>query len=443
VKGEVKIARRPAVAIRAICIGMAFIATMRPLSARAQESPAIPAKLNVGQCVEIALKAHPNIGAYAGTVAVNESKVEEAKAPYYPQLNLSATYGDSYYGSTGNNSQRLLNQTSTSYSAGASLQQTIYDFGRTGLSVDIQKLNTGASSADLTNVTIQVVFGVKQAYYGLLQARRNRDNAAQAVRQYESHLRQARGFYESGTRPRIDVTKAQVDLSSATLNMIKAENAVKLAKATLDNAMGVTGGPQYSIDDDVGHGKVEITLEQVIVKAIENRADFKSFAFKRKSAAETVKLGSLGYYPTLSGSAGYTLSGERAPMDENWNVAVTVTMPLFSGFSTKRQVEEYRASLGSIKAGEEALRQSVELDALKAYISLKEAEERIPVAELATRQSRENLDLADARYTTGVGNSIEVADAQAAHINAVTALNQALYDFKTAEAGLEKAMGGR
>lgn len=439
-----EIARRPAFAIHAVCLGMAFIATMSLPPAWALESSAIPAKLNVGQCVEIALKAHPNIAAYAGTVAVNESKVEEAKAGYYPKLDLSATYGDSYYGSTANNpTQRLLNQTSTSYSAGASLQQLIYDFGRTGLSVDIQKLNTDASSSDLTNVTTLVVFGVKQAYYGLLQARRNRDNAAQAVRQYESHLRQAKGFYESGTRPRIDVTKAQVDLSSATLNLIKAENAVKLAKATLDNAMGITGGPQYSIDDDAGHEKVEITLEQVIEKATENRADFKSFALKRKTAEETVKLARLGYYPTFSGSAGYTRYGQNAPTDENWNVALTVTAPLFSGFSTKRQVEEYRASLGSIKASEEALRQSVELDALKAYISLKEAEERIPVAELATRQSRENLDLADARYTTGVGNSIEVADAQAAHINAVTTLNQALYDFKTAEAGLEKAMGGR
>jgi outer membrane protein TolC len=425
-------------------MGIAFIAAIYAPPAPAQESTAIPAKLDVDRCVQIALKNHPNIAAYAGTVAVNENKVEEAKAGYYPQLDLSTAYSDSYYGSTGNNNtQGTLNQTSANYSAGVSLRQTIYDFGKTSLSVDIQKLNTDASAADLESVTRQVVFGVKQAYYGLLYAMRNRDNVTQAVRQYELRLTQAIALYESGAKPKVDVTKAQVDLSSARLNLIKAENALKLAKASLDNAMGITGDPQYSIGDDATYKKVEITLEEALVRAMENRTDFKSLALKRKSAEETVKLAQRGYYPTLNGSAGYTLSGERTPMDESWNVTATVTMPLFSGFSTKYQVEEYRASLSWAKANEEALRQSVELETRKAYASLKEAEEMIPVAELAARQARENLDLADARYSTGAGSSIEVADAQAARMSAVTAVNQALYDFKTAEASLEKAIGGR
>ena len=56
-------------------------------------------------------------------------------------------------------------------------------------------------------------------------------------------------------------------------------------------------------------------------------------------------------------------------------------------------------------------------------------------------RQRENLDIANGRYSAGVGNPIEVTDAQVSLITAKTSYIQALYDCKIAQAGLEKAMG--
>ena len=63
------------------------------------------------------------------------------------------------------------------------------------------------------------------------------------------------------------------------------------------------------------------------------------------------------------------------------------------------------------------------------------------MSRLAVRQASENLDLANGRYATGVGNPIEVTDSLVAQANARTAHVAALYNFKMAQAGLEKAMG--
>ena len=120
-----------------------------------------------------------------------------------------------------------------------------------------------------------------------------------------------------------------------------------------------------------------------------------------------------------------------------------MSIPIFSGFSTKHQISEAKANLLVLTANEETLRQSVLLEVQQAYLNLTEAGERITVAELTAKQAQENFDIANGRYAAGVGNPIEVTDADVALSNAKTAHNQALYDYKVARASLEKAMGVR
>ena len=62
-------------------------------------------------------------------------------------------------------------------------------------------------------------------------------------------------------------------------------------------------------------------------------------------------------------------------------------------------------------------------------------------AELTVRQAVENLELANGRYASGVGSPIEVTDALAAASNAKLSEISALYDYRIALAGLERAVG--
>ncbi|MCG2813045.1 MAG: TolC family protein, partial [Thermodesulfovibrionales bacterium] len=76
-------------------------------------------------------------------------------------------------------------------------------------------------------------------------------------------------------------------------------------------------------------------------------------------------------------------------------------------------------------------------------LNLHEAEERISTAQLIVRQAQENLELASGRYAAGLGNPLEVTDAQITYSNAKTSHIQALSDYNVAVAGLEKAVGVR
>jgi outer membrane protein TolC len=416
-----------------VCFWVCF-GSILPAGAGAEALVRTGEMLDLQRCIAIALSRHPGIQAAAGTLRAGDSRIGQARSDYYPQLNGSAGYSRT-------NPTTSAGQVYDSYSSSVSLSQNLYDFGKTSTQVKIQELNRDSSRSDLDNVRTQVSFGVKQAYFGLLQAGRNRDVSREVVGQFQQHLEQASAFFEVGTKPKFDVTKAEVDLSNAKLNLIKAENAVRLARVALNNAMGLPEAPDYEVADQLSSQRVEIDLDETIRKAYDRRPDLKAIAVKKQSLEQSIELARKGYYPSVTGNAGYGWGGGSFPLEQGWSFGAQLNVPLFSGFSTKYQVAEAQANLDVLAANEALLRQTIDQDVKQAWLNLHEAADRGVAAELIVRQAAENLELANGRYASGVGSPIEVTDALVAASNAKTAQISALYDYKLAQSSLEKAAG--
>ena len=88
-----------------------------------------------------------------------------------------------------------------------------------------------------------VILNVKQAYLRRTAGQRNRNVDMDVIKQIQLHLDQAKAFYAVGTNARIDVINAEVNLSDPQLSLINAENALKIAWVTLNNAMGTPDPP--------------------------------------------------------------------------------------------------------------------------------------------------------------------------------------------------------
>jgi outer membrane protein len=394
-----------------------------PSTAAAEEMIGKGETLDLQRCLAIALERHPSIRAAAGTLRAGDSRVGQARSGYYPQISGSAGYNRSEpISSSGGQRGTVGSDVYDSYSSTVSLNQNLYDFGKTSTQVKVQELNRDSFRSDLENVRTQVIFGVKQAYYGLLQATRNRDVSREVVGQFQQHLDQARAFFE---------------------NLLKAENAFRLAQVALNNAIGLPEAQEYAIAEHLSFQRVEVNLEETLIKAYDRRPDLQSVLVKKRSQEQSIELARRGYYPSLSGSASYGWGGSGGyfPLDQGWSFGAQMNIPLFTGFLTKYQVEEAKANLDVLAANEALLRQTIYQDVRQALLNMREAADRIVVAELSVRQATENLELANGRYASGVGSPIEVTDALVAASNAKTAHISALYDYKVAQASLEKAAG--
>jgi len=417
------------------------------------ESTPSPDRLTLDQAIALALQSHPSILAARGTARVQEARVGETKSDFYPHLDITSSYRratanfapSSQTGSSlneiGASQPSNSNQAFNNYSASLSLQQRIFDFGKTGAAVEAARESLLASRYDIEATRGNVVLNVKIAYFGLLGARHLVRVNEETVQQFEQHLQQAQGFYNIGTRPKFDVTKAEVDLTNARLNLIQSRNAAEVARITLANAIGLPDRPIGDLEELLDFKKVEISEAEAQEEALRRRPELLSSAANRRAGEASIRSAQRNFFPVLSGIADYTYKGQQFPLVWNWDVGLNLSFPLFSGYLLKSQLAEARANLTTIEANQESLRQNILLEVRQSYLNLVEAGERVRLSELVVRQAEENLALANGRFQAGVATSVERTDAQVSLTNAKTSQIQALYDYKVDEARLEKAMG--
>lgn len=406
-------------------------------------------KLTLEECIAIALKRQPAIRAARENVRASQGRETQAASPYFPQVNASTGYSKSHAsgGAFGTSITK-------SYTTTLSANQLLYDFGKTGNSSDAAEWGTRSSEKDAGRVSQEVVLTVKQAYYSLLQANKLVEVAQKTLEQTESHLRQAQAFFRAGSKPRFDVTRAEVDVNNAKLGLINAKNSVRIQTIVLNNAMGIDPGQATEIEEALSSVPATLpALDQAQADALKNRPEMLKAEADIEAAKARVRVEQANYLPTLSASGAYNWATGTSDMGEfngvplkgdiqnSWNAGVMLTVPLFQGGLTRGRVGEARANLIALEAQRDTIKQSILLEINQAFADLESATARVEVMESTVKKARENLELAQGRYEAGIGPYIEVTDAQLSAVNAETDHIQAVYDSHLAVARLLKATG--
>ncbi len=423
------------------------------LAIRAGAQPAAPvagaATKTLAQCIEIALTNRPNLEAAAAAVEGGQARVRQSFSGYLPQLNgaYSSERRKSSFASrtqsSSNGSLGALSQSTVSnfHSGAVTLSQTLFDFGQNLAAIQAARAREASLRADADTQRKQVIYDVKQSYFDLLASRRLLAVAEETVQSNREQLEQARGRNEVGFAPRIDVTRSEVLLAQAELDLLAARNNENIAEQTLRNALGLDGPLDFEIADEFGRSRVSLDEAAALAAAYENRSDLQSLVARQRATEDEIAQHQREHLPTLSADASYGGSNSDFPLSENWLFGASVNVPIFSGGLTSARVAESRANLRGLRADERTLRQEIALDVRRALLDVTRFAQSIEVSSRAAEQARENLELAQGRYETGVGNVIELTDAQVQRARAEAERVGALYDHQIAVAALEQAIG--
>ena len=404
---------------------------------RAQQPPQ-----TVEECVAFAIANQPSLKAAQATVEASNQQVWQQVSNYLPQVNGNYNANrrkTSPTASTGADFAAAA-RTFSFYSTGLSLTQVLFDFGQNLNLIQAAIATEDSLIANSATQREDVVFNVKQAYFNTLAAARLLHVADETIRQNQQHVEQAQGRFDVGFAPKFDVTQANVQLAQAQLNQVAARSNVKIAKATLGNAMGLTGPPPFDLVDTFDAPLVYMSETEALQRAYDHRPELQSFLAQQRSLELQISALKKDYLPFVSGGANYIWAGTNYPLQDNWNVGAAVNLSIFNGGLTTAQIGQAKADLANIQFNTEVERQNIALQVQQALYNLQEAAESIVAAEKVLDQARENLALADGRYATGAGNIIEVTDAQTSLTTSEARLVQATYNYKIAVAQLERAM---
>ena len=329
----------------------------------------------------------------------------------------------------------------SSYTAGVTASVRVFDANRTKYAVEAQRGTLAATEAEGRKTRLQVRYGVKKAYMDLLLAGEVRGQRKESVDSFRLHLERAKGYYETGLKPKSDVTKAEVDLGNAQLALVEAESNVRVAQAALLNAMGVDlAGPfEVRAEDRALPESAEGGAEAL---ALEHRQDYEATNWRTLAGKAEVRSAARASSPSLSLRGGYSAGGEEiSSLSSEWNVGLSLNVPVVDGGAASARTDIARAQVRSLEAAREALRQNILLEVRKAVLNIRNARERIRIAGLTVAQAEENYSLAEGRYRTGVGDSLALSDALLALTDARLSVYRARYDLQVAQFALESATG--
>jgi len=418
---------------------------------RQATDPSATQLLTLDDALLIALDNHPNLQAARERIAAQRAVVGQQMAAYYPTISLSNVYETSQ-------TQKAVDPKPTpgseTFTSGAKFNFTLYNFGKREGAVQAARETLNATDYNYKTTVDSVILDVKLAYYVYLGAKAIVKVREEQVQSRDLLVRQARAFYEVGTRARIDVVRAESNLYTAQADLIATQNAVKVAWVTLKKAMGLRELPERPLVEEAIMTTIPYTLDQAKEIAYASRPELKSFEAQRKAQDQNIATARRGHLPDLIFDASYGRKHDSNevqtdpnrhlntfPLQPAWSVTLSLNIPIFDGFRTTNKVEETLRNYYVIKAQEEQQRQQVALDVEQSYLRMVELQERIKANEAAAKAAKENLDLANGRYQVGVGSIIEVTDAQTLYTDAQTTYVRALYDYKIADAQLIRAIG--
>jgi outer membrane protein len=398
--------------------------------------------LTIHQAVQIGLDNHPSLRTAAANLRAASAGHKQAMSGYLPTVSFtaSATHTEGVF--VFNPTIPSRNQIYSSYSGGLSAQQVLFDFGKTigkvGASTDL----LDAAHADFTSARELVKVNVQIAYFGLLASQRVALVDADAVAQAEKHLTQAKAFYAVGRRPQFDVTKAELDLANANVNLIRATNQMQVARVQLENAMGNHPPQPYGVVEPPEWEPAAATMDTARAAALKYRPELQAGRARVEANRALARATWSQHLPTLSAAGNWNWNNfEPAPLYPRWSATLQVSVPVFQGFSIDAQVEQADAAADAAQANLDAQSQSVLLEVEQAFLAFKESQERRVATTKLVEQAEQNLTLANKQYAAGVGTPLEVTDAQVSRANAQITNIQARYDYITSVVKLQRAMG--
>lgn len=437
--------------------------------------------LSLNDCISIALNHNPAIKNARYNYGISKSNVGVARSEFFPTVGVGTGYS---YNTT---SSSKINTDTNAYTVQATLNQLLWNFGRTNANIKMQKFYLIADEYNFYNTVRETTFNVKQKYYEVLAARATVLINKAYVQINERNYQRTKAYFDEGIKSKIDLVNAEVTLSDSKIQLVQAGNSYKNSLVNLNNAMYLVNAPAYSIsgtevfnnvndnvapvdltkitkpsDKEISKLPVNVkdakltssvetlelltdykvdefpySFEECMKMAYKNRADLKAYNSTLDAVKQNLLFVKRNYYPELSASAGYgfrnTNSTNSLNVGLNLSSSVNIMNQKYKVDAAKYQVDIAENSLNQ-------LNQDIFFEVQNAYINMVELEKQIPLLAVKVRQTLENYELAEGRYYVGLGDYIQLQDAKVNYNNAQCSYIETIYKYNVARANLESVI---
>ena len=397
------------------------------------------------QCIDYAVEHNIQVKQREVSRMQRELDVNTAKNSRLPDLSASASESFSFgRGLTAQNTYSNTNTSSTSFNLSSSVPLfTGYRIPRT---LEMQKLNLEAATADLEKAKNDIRMQVAQAYVQILY---NLELCEVANRQIEidsMHVHRLTEMMKNGKASGTEVAQQEASLAQSRLTATQADNDYRLSLLSLTQLLELPSPEGFTISREVNQElwnevhtlpSPDVIYQEALIIKPEIQAEQSRLASSAKNIdiAKSAKLPSL----SLSGGLGtnyYKTSGLPGDkffkqLNNNFSqfLGLSLNVPIFNRFETRNNIKNAQLSQYNQQLQLDNVKKNLYKEIQQAYYNAVTSEAKYQSSEQAKRSQEEAFRLMSAKYEYGKANSTEFNEAKNNLMKAESDLVRAKYEY--------------
>ncbi len=375
--------------------------------------PTLEKRFSLTELVDIALANHPETKKSWFNTKRAEAFFSSSKSQCYPVADLQ---GNLFQG----RETKYLNGPETqftNYGAELTIAYLLFDFGERKASVRAAREALVAAQW-MNDLSIQkVMLEVACSYLEHLQAEKlylaTDRSLADAHLIYEA----AKSLYQAGLRPITDLYTSQANVAVIQIELAKrkAESSISYGKLLI--ALGLPLETNIQIEDvpiEIYDPACSQEFATIIALAEKQRADLLAKKANLKEARERLKQIERSSLPKINflGQGGWNEYAKHKDSGYNYQVGLTLDIPLFRGFDSKHQKKIAENEVQMIAADIKALEDSIAIEVFTGNVSLQAAKEALHWSQIYLDLTNKSYEGSLEGYKAGLHNFFDLIESQ-------------------------------
>lgn len=348
---------------------------------------------------------------YNETKEINDARYDSAKSQltktegnYYPKVALKGSY-------------TKLDNLSDQKNLALNLTQNLYKGGKDSLSVDSGEINLESTKTQKIQDEQTLLKDVVDAYFAHWQNEVDYRNVLLLKDQSEKRRKEIADRVRIGRSRKGELLQADSQLATVEATLLNAEG---LRKESLKKLSGLTGFAENEIQmpNDIDSKSGLQTLQDYL-KSAEERPDLVIKKNKLEMAHLDVTSSKRNHFPTLDLSSNYYLKERTGSLkNSDWDVGVTLSVPLFEGGATEANVRESVAKKMEAQYGVNDQSRKIQSEVQVRYEAAQKYVEQLKTQNRALTLAKANYDETLKDFRLGLVTNLDTLAALNSYLDA-------------------------
>ncbi|UOR04523.1 TolC family protein [Hymenobacter aerilatus] len=403
--------------------------------------------LSLETTIRSVLDANPSINALQEEVNRAQASLAETRTYLKPVVNGNASYTriDPVV-KLPFDGQVLQFAPNNNYDVHVAAQYTVLDMGRTRANIDLSRSRIASATDQIAVTRRDLAFSAAQSYYGILFAREAIRVQDAQIASLLQHQREMEKRVEGGVSTSFDVTTTKVRIAQAQNTKIDLQNQLQNQEVQLARLLHRPESEVVPVRGRFEYNPQAVDVAAALAAGSENRPEVKlakdaeQTAIAQQRVVEASNRPSLNVLGQAGAKNGYILPNiER--MRFNTVLGAQLNVPIYDGNRNKTQRVGAQSAVKGAQARTQDTQEQVRADVLQAVNNMQASTARYDNSQVQIGQATDALTRAKSRYRYGVGNNLDVLDAETQLAQSRLSRLQAIYNYTIGQYQLRRATG--